>query len=83
MQVESAKSGVVELSPFGVLQAGVLGSTIFAIYKNDIPAATPKHDVKDQQTVCYVDESNDLAAAKYPAELMNKLQARADMQHNG
>ena len=78
IQVESSKSKRVKLGPYGVPQGSVLGSTIFVIYENDLPAATPEPDTDDQQTIAYVDDSNDQVAAESPIELMNKIQIRAD-----
>ena len=48
------------------------------IHENDLPAATPDSPNIPQQTVCYIDDSNDQVAAKDPALLMTKIQKRAD-----
>ena len=71
IQIVASKSRQVALGPYGVSQGSVL-CIIFVI-----PAATPKHESKVQQTTAYVDDLNEQVANKSLAELMGKLQIRA------
>ena len=64
VQLEAARSEKVVIGPYGVPQGTVLGSTLFIISENDLPEATM--DKTDQQTVMYVDDSNDQVAAPTP-----------------
>ena len=76
VQVGSASSNKVEMGPYGVPQGSVLGSTVYVIGVNDLPAASPES--VDGQTIAYVDDSSDQVAATSSSELMVKMQTRAD-----
>ena len=76
VQVEAARSRWVPLGPYGVPQGSVLGSTMYVISENDLPAVSPQS--KDEQTIAYVDDTTDQAAADTPEDLQTKMQSRAD-----
>ena len=52
----------------------VIGSTVFVISENDLLAANP--EAEDQQTIAYVDDSNEQAAAGTHKELLFIMQVR-------
>ena len=76
VQVGPVRSRRVPLGPYGVPQGSVLGSTIYVISENDLPAASPESPT--EQTIAYVDDTSDQVAADNPVELMAKLQLRAN-----
>ena len=75
-QVESKRSTAMPLGPYGVPQGSILGSLLFVVIQNDLPAASPPSE--QGQSVAYVDDDTEQAAHKDPDALEQDLQQRAD-----
>ena len=75
VQVETKRSKVVRQGPLGVPQGSVLGSLLFVVRQNDLPAATQSDT---GQSVVYVDDDSEQESADSSQQLQERLQRRAN-----